>query len=367
MANPPADPLSRQSTAAPRIVARRRRRCRRVAPSLRPSPPPPQPAVPHLAGAWRHVALERRRTGTPHRPLQRAARHRHRLRRTFRGPPCRRISTGTAASSSSAPTTRAANWPPSRQMLRARGLWRRRRDLTFYAHAKGVKYEPQFPPAVRRWAEVQYAVTLDDWRGAARATAALRNDRHLPQARPLSQPPEPWRLALQRHLLLDAPCAGLPAGLAERAAVLRRRRGVAGRAFPPRRNRLPAARQPARAALPRSLLDPERRRRGAALEGGAAPRAGAAGSRPSAAVRRRRLTAPRTEARRVRILDRSAARERRRQPAHDWLPVRRRRMARRASLPTARPDDRHHGARRAPVGGPRVGVSPTPAPDSGRR
>ena len=38
-------------------------------------------------------------------------------------------------------------------------------ELTFYAHAKGVKYEPQFPPAVRRWAEVQYAVSLDDWRG----------------------------------------------------------------------------------------------------------------------------------------------------------------------------------------------------------
>ncbi|MBC5783441.1 glycosyltransferase [Ramlibacter sp. USB13] len=38
-----------------------------------------------------------------------------------------------------------------------------RNELTFYAHAKGVKYEPQAPPAVRRWAEVQYAVTLDDW------------------------------------------------------------------------------------------------------------------------------------------------------------------------------------------------------------
>ncbi len=36
-------------------------------------------------------------------------------------------------------------------------------EVTFYAHAKGVKYEPQFPPAVRRWAEVQYAVMLDDW------------------------------------------------------------------------------------------------------------------------------------------------------------------------------------------------------------
>ena len=38
-----------------------------------------------------------------------------------------------------------------------------RNELSYYAHAKGVKYEPQFPPAVRRWAEVQYAVTLDDW------------------------------------------------------------------------------------------------------------------------------------------------------------------------------------------------------------
>jgi hypothetical protein len=36
-------------------------------------------------------------------------------------------------------------------------------DLSFYAHAKGVKYEPAFPPAVRRWAEVQYAAALDHW------------------------------------------------------------------------------------------------------------------------------------------------------------------------------------------------------------
>lgn len=42
-----------------------------------------------------------------------------------------------------------------------------RNELSYYAHAKGVKYEPDFPPAVRRWAEVQYAVTLDDW-GAVR-------------------------------------------------------------------------------------------------------------------------------------------------------------------------------------------------------
>ena len=36
-------------------------------------------------------------------------------------------------------------------------------EVSFYAHAKGVKYEPQLPRSVKRWAEVQYAVTLDDW------------------------------------------------------------------------------------------------------------------------------------------------------------------------------------------------------------
>jgi len=38
-----------------------------------------------------------------------------------------------------------------------------RDDVAFYAHAKGVKYEPSWPPAVKRWAEVQMAVTLDHW------------------------------------------------------------------------------------------------------------------------------------------------------------------------------------------------------------
>lgn len=38
-----------------------------------------------------------------------------------------------------------------------------RDDVAFYAHAKGVKYEPTWPPAVKRWAEVQMAVTLDHW------------------------------------------------------------------------------------------------------------------------------------------------------------------------------------------------------------
>jgi spore maturation protein CgeB/predicted O-methyltransferase YrrM len=37
-------------------------------------------------------------------------------------------------------------------------------EVSFYAHAKGVKYEPSVPPAVKRWAEAQYRVGLDDWR-----------------------------------------------------------------------------------------------------------------------------------------------------------------------------------------------------------
>lgn len=36
-------------------------------------------------------------------------------------------------------------------------------EITLYAHAKGVKYEPNIPLPVRRWAEVQYRVTLDNW------------------------------------------------------------------------------------------------------------------------------------------------------------------------------------------------------------
>jgi hypothetical protein len=37
-------------------------------------------------------------------------------------------------------------------------------EITFYGHAKGVKYGAGVTPAVRRWAEVLYRVTLDDWR-----------------------------------------------------------------------------------------------------------------------------------------------------------------------------------------------------------
>lgn len=36
-------------------------------------------------------------------------------------------------------------------------------EVTFYGHAKGVKYEPSVPFPVRRWAEVQYQVALGDW------------------------------------------------------------------------------------------------------------------------------------------------------------------------------------------------------------
>lgn len=36
-------------------------------------------------------------------------------------------------------------------------------EVTFYAHAKGVKYEPSIPGPVRRWAETQYRTGLDHW------------------------------------------------------------------------------------------------------------------------------------------------------------------------------------------------------------
>ena len=36
-------------------------------------------------------------------------------------------------------------------------------EITFYGHAKGVKYEPNIPLPIRRWSEVQYQVVLDDW------------------------------------------------------------------------------------------------------------------------------------------------------------------------------------------------------------
>lgn len=57
------------------------------------------------------------------------------------------------------PAGEAATFPLMLRMLEAES----RLDVAFYAHAKGVKYEPQFPPAVRRWAEVQYQVMLDHW------------------------------------------------------------------------------------------------------------------------------------------------------------------------------------------------------------
>lgn len=36
-------------------------------------------------------------------------------------------------------------------------------EVTFYGHAKGVKYEPAIPIPVRRWAETQDRAALDDW------------------------------------------------------------------------------------------------------------------------------------------------------------------------------------------------------------
>jgi len=36
-------------------------------------------------------------------------------------------------------------------------------EISFYGHAKGVKYDPDIPLPIRRWSEVQYQVVLDDW------------------------------------------------------------------------------------------------------------------------------------------------------------------------------------------------------------
>jgi len=36
-------------------------------------------------------------------------------------------------------------------------------EVTFYAHAKGVRHEPSIPAPVKRWAETQYRVGLDHW------------------------------------------------------------------------------------------------------------------------------------------------------------------------------------------------------------
>jgi spore maturation protein CgeB len=36
-------------------------------------------------------------------------------------------------------------------------------EVTFYAHAKGVRHEPNVPQTLRRWAELNYQAGLDDW------------------------------------------------------------------------------------------------------------------------------------------------------------------------------------------------------------
>jgi hypothetical protein len=36
-------------------------------------------------------------------------------------------------------------------------------EISFYGHAKGVKYDPDIPLPIRRWTEVQYQVVLDDY------------------------------------------------------------------------------------------------------------------------------------------------------------------------------------------------------------
>lgn len=46
-------------------------------------------------------------------------------------------------------------------------------EITFYAHGKGVKYEPSVPPPVRRWTEVLYHTALDDWLRVSRQLQAF--------------------------------------------------------------------------------------------------------------------------------------------------------------------------------------------------
>ncbi|WP_434625692.1 CgeB family protein [Azospirillum sp. B2RO_4] len=44
-----------------------------------------------------------------------------------------------------------------------------RNEVTFYGHAKGVKYREAVSPAVRRWTEALYRTVLDDWGGVRTA------------------------------------------------------------------------------------------------------------------------------------------------------------------------------------------------------
>ena len=53
----------------------------------------------------------------------------------------------------------AINFAQMMEMVASRDV----NELTFYGHAKGVKYEPHIPQPVRRWSEVQYQVVLDNW------------------------------------------------------------------------------------------------------------------------------------------------------------------------------------------------------------
>ena len=40
-------------------------------------------------------------------------------------------------------------------------------EVTFYAHAKGVKHEPSVPRNIRRWTELSYRAALDDWQAVS--------------------------------------------------------------------------------------------------------------------------------------------------------------------------------------------------------
>jgi hypothetical protein len=57
------------------------------------------------------------------------------------------------------PSGEAATFPAMLQRIASRDI----NEVTFYAHAKGVKHEPDVPRTIQRWAEISYRAALDDW------------------------------------------------------------------------------------------------------------------------------------------------------------------------------------------------------------
>jgi hypothetical protein len=61
------------------------------------------------------------------------------------------------------PAGEAITFPPNLSKVASED----RNEVTFYGHAKGVKYGPTTPEPVQRWTEAMYKIALDDWLGVA--------------------------------------------------------------------------------------------------------------------------------------------------------------------------------------------------------